>query len=175
MGVSTNPAAVIKAFTYFEDVDASHGATTVVPGSHVLTFDPRDAFQMQHGGVARPLSGAPADGETWEDRPLDDDWTANTYQVQPQSAMVNAHKIVCQAGDVALFDTSTWHTASPNYGSHDRENTIIAYRGAAIGAPPADAGEGGSGGSMAIPREMLEKFDAAGLLNAQRKAMLGFE
>ena len=103
LGVSANPAAVIKAFTYFEDVDESNGATTVVPGSHVLTFDPRGAFEMQRGGVARPLSGAPAEGESWEDRPLEDDWTANTYQVQPQSAMANAHKIVCCAGDVALL------------------------------------------------------------------------
>ena len=41
--------------------------------------------------------------------------------------MPNAHKLVCRAGDVALFDTSTWHTASPNYGAHDRENSERAY------------------------------------------------
>jgi hypothetical protein len=115
MGVSANPAAVIKAFTYLEDVDEDGGATTIVPGSHVLTFDPRDAFTMTRDGAAvggvGGVSGPPAKGEEWADRPLEDDWTANVYQVQPQSAMVGAHKLVCDAGDVCLFDTSIWHTA----------------------------------------------------------------
>jgi len=58
------------------------------------------------GGV----TGPPGEGEDWKDRPIADDWTANVYQVQPQSALteVIGHKLVCKAGDVALFDTSIW-------------------------------------------------------------------
>ena len=83
------------------------GPTTVVPGSNVLTFDPRSAFEMQTDGVATEVSGG--------------------YRVQPQSAMVGAHRLVCSAGDVVCFDTSTWHTASPNHATRDREAIIINY------------------------------------------------
>jgi len=38
-------------------------------------------------------------------------------------------KLTVKAGDVALFDTTTWHTAAPNTGSRDRQNTIIHYHG----------------------------------------------
>ena len=62
------------------------------------------------------------------------------------------HKLVCKAGDVALFDTSIWHTASPNTGGRDRENTIIAYRGASVGTVAGDVGEGNSAGGLAIPQ-----------------------
>lgn len=127
------------------------------------------------GGV----SGPPGEDQDWKDRPINDDWTANVYQVQPQSALteVIGHKLVCKAGDVALFDTSIWcvpacasqlsltvcrsnscetyssnrrllrdhrHTASPNTSDRDRENTIIAYRGAAVGTVAGDVGEGNS-------------------------------
>ena len=36
--------------TLWQDVDADGGCTTVVPGSHVLCFDPRDAFTMTKRG-----------------------------------------------------------------------------------------------------------------------------
>jgi hypothetical protein len=126
------------------------------------------------GGIGA-VSGDPGEGETWADRPLVDDWTANVYQVQPQRALTDVigHKLVCKAGDVALFDTSIWHTASPNYGARDRENTIISYRGAAVGTSAGDVGEGNSGGRLAIPQEYLEVFDKAGLLSEARKSLLG--
>ena len=109
----------------------------------MLTFDPRDAFTMEKGGVAvggiGGVSGPPAEGEDWSTRPIEDDWTANVYQVQPQSAITDVigHKLVCKAGDVALFDTSIWHTASPNYDKlgRARQNTIVSYRGAAAVSP----------------------------------------
>eukprot|EP01050_Picozoa_sp_SAG11_P036125 SAG11_NODE_13590_length_648_cov_1.204007_2_plen_61_part_01 len=59
----------------------------------MLCFDPRDAFTMMKDGVAvggiGAVSGEPGEGETWADRPLADDWTANVYQVQPQSAITD--------------------------------------------------------------------------------------
>ena len=74
----------------------------------------------------------------------------------------------------ACLQTSIWHTASPNYGDGDRENTIISYRGASVGTVAGDVGEGNSGGKLAIPREYLARFDAAGLLSEERKRLLGF-
>ena len=88
----------------------------------MLTFDPRDAFTMVKDGVAvggiGGVSGPPPEGEDWSERPLEDDWTANVYQVQPQSAITDVigHKLVVKAGDVALFDVSSrscLHTMSP--------------------------------------------------------------
>ena len=72
------------------------------------------------------------------------------------------------------LQTSIWHTASPNYGDRDRENTIIAYRGAALGAPHVQSGEGNSPGKSAIPLAMLRQFDEAGLLRDTHKQLLGF-
>lgn len=65
------------------------------------------------GGIGA-VSGEPSEGKTWADRPLEDDWTANVYQVQPQSALttVIGHKIVVKAGDIALFDVSLFSTMS---------------------------------------------------------------
>ena len=73
---------------------------------HVLTFDPRDAFEMTTDGVAtNRLTGIPPDND-WSGRPLDDDWTANTYKVQPQSAMPNAFRACLSAGSALIFDSS---------------------------------------------------------------------
>ena len=47
------------------------------------------------------------------------------YQLQPQMAMPNYLPLVVKAGDIALFDTSIWHTAGANVNGRDRENTII--------------------------------------------------
>lgn len=163
IGLSCNPGAIVKVFTYLEDVHENGGPTTVVPGSNALTFDPRDAFTMTTDGVPIKLSGAPADND-WSNRPLSDDWTANTYKVQPQSAMPNAHRLVCKAGDVALFDTSTWHTASPNYSDRDREAVIINYTAGELGSSPAN---------FPIPLELMERCEAAGLISEERRRILG--
>ena len=86
----------------------------------MLTFDPRDAFTMVKDGVAvggiGGVSGPPPEGEDWSERPLEDDWTANVYQVQPQSAITDVigHKLVVKAGDVALFDVSQSRASSPS-------------------------------------------------------------
>ena len=50
IGIQENPSAVIKCFTYFEDVEEDGGCTTLVPGSNALTFDPRHAFRMTTDG-----------------------------------------------------------------------------------------------------------------------------
>ena len=92
-GVSVNPAAVIKVFTFFEDVSPEGGCTTVVPGSHHLTFDPRDAFRMEdldHGSDEQAEQRAAEHVDPY-------------YHVQPQSAMPNAFRFAVNAGDVCLF------------------------------------------------------------------------
>ena len=44
----------------------------------------------------------------------------------------------------------------------------------AQGTVAGDVGEGNSGGGLAIPAEMLEQFDQAGLLSDARKNLLGY-
>ena len=159
-GVSVNPNAVIKVFTFFETVAENGGATTVVPGSHRLTFDPRHAFEMQDFDNNPSLAAAggvvPATQQAAEH-------VDPYYHVQPQSAMPNPFKFAVNAGDVCLFDTCVWHTASPNCSGVDRENTIIHYQ--ANSRPPAPG----------VPKDVLALADAAGLLSAERKALLAYD
>jgi hypothetical protein len=121
---------------------------------------------MQTDGVAMEVSGG--------------------YRVQPQSAMVGAHRLVCSAGDVVCFDTSTWHTASPNHATRDREAIIINYSKLCASAAAcvarahtrlctiAAGGEAGSSpASFPIPLELLERAEAAGLVSAERRLVLG--
>jgi hypothetical protein len=96
MGVSVNPAAIIKVFTYFEPVGPDDGPTTVVPGSHHLTFDPRHAFMMVDGTEEK--EGVPGAAQALAE-------AQGHYRVQPQTAMPNALRLTVAAGDVALFDT----------------------------------------------------------------------
>lgn len=95
---------------YFEDVEEDGGCTTLVPGSIALTFDPRHAFRMTTNGEDVHALAESSDAY---------------YHVLPQQAMPGHVKLKVKAGDVALFDTTTWHTASPNLSAQDRENTII--------------------------------------------------
>ena len=78
-------------------------ATTVVPGSHRLTFDPRNAFLMVDGfdELVTATTGA-ADAAAQKAAEHVDPY----YHVQPQSAMPNAFKFAVNAGDVCLFDTT---------------------------------------------------------------------
>lgn len=158
MGVSVNPAAIIKVFTYFEDVGPDDGPTTVVPGSHRLTFDPRHAFLMTDG-TETSESGATVPGRAQEVAEAQ-----GHYQVQPQTAMPNALQLTISAGDVALFDTSIWHTAGANTGGKDRENTIIRYHGLDRSHTT------GTNGNFAP--ELLAQLDDAGLLDETRKEIL---
>jgi hypothetical protein len=158
MGVSVNPAAIIKVFTYFEAVGPDDGPTTVVPGSHRLTFDPRHAFVMVDGTEAEE-DGAPVPGRAQEVAEAQ-----GHYQVQPQTAMPNALQLTVAAGDVALFDTSIWHTAGANTGGKDRENTIIRYHGLDRSHTT------GANGNFAP--ELLAQLDKAGLLDDTRKEIL---
>lgn len=151
-GVSVNPSAVIKVFTFFESVAENGGATTVVPGSHRLTFDPRHAFRM------RDFDQKESDGTAHKATEHVDPY----YHVQPQSAMPNAFKFAVNAGDVCLFDTTIWHTASPNESGSDRENTIIHYQ---ANSEPAVPG---------VPVEVLALADEAGLLSSERKELLAY-
>lgn len=158
MGVSVNPAAIIKVFTYFESVGPDDGPTTVVPGSHRLTFDPRHAFLMVDGTEAKK------DGATLPGRAQEVAEAQGHYRVQPQTAMPNALPLTVAAGDVALFDTSIWHVAGANIGGKDRENTIIRYHGLDRSHTT------GANGNFAP--ELLAQLDKAGLLDDTRKEIL---
>ena len=84
------------------------------------------------------------------------------YHVQPQSAMPNAFKFAVNKGDVCLFDTTIWHTASPNTSGVDRENTIIHYQ--ANSSPSAPG----------VPEDVLALAETAGLLSPQRRDLLAY-
>ena len=62
-------------------------------------------------------------------------------------------------------DTSTWHTASPNYSDRDREAIIINYTGGPSGSSPDR--------SFPIPLELMEKAEEAGLVSPERRLILG--
>jgi len=153
IGVSAvNPSAVIKCFTYFEDCGHNDGQTTLVPGSNALTFDCRHAFRMQRRG--RDVHELAESADAY-------------YHVLPQGAMPGYVQLDVKAGDVALFDTTCWHTASANLGSRDRQNTIIHYHGQELA--PTNLND-------AIPRNYLESFAAAGLLaSAERRQIFGMD
>ena len=58
------------------------------------------------------------------------------------------------------------HTASANRGGRDRQNTIIHYHGQE--RAPTNIND-------AIPREYLERFEAAGLIDEARRELLGLD
>ena len=49
-----------------------------------------------------------------------------------------------EAENIVVWLRDHRHTASPNTSDRDRENTIISYRGAAVGTVAGDVGEGNS-------------------------------
>ena len=92
--------------------------------------------------------------------------------------------------------TTTWHTASPNRSAQDRENTIIHCARLSLPSPAfASEGPGLVSSSVAgtnaladhgqelaptnvndaIPREYLRTFERAGLIDAERKRILGLD
>jgi hypothetical protein len=81
-------------------------ATTVVPGSHRLTFDPRNAFLMVDGfdELATATTTTAADAAAAAQKAAEH--VDPYYHVQPQSAMPNPFKFAVNAGDVCLFDTT---------------------------------------------------------------------
>jgi hypothetical protein len=87
-------------------------ATTVVPGSHRLTFDPRNAFTMVDGfdfpapPTADPAAAAAAAATAASDAQKAAEHVDPYYHVQPQSAMPSPFKFAVNAGDVCLFDTT---------------------------------------------------------------------
>jgi ectoine hydroxylase-related dioxygenase (phytanoyl-CoA dioxygenase family) len=87
-------------------------------------------------------------------------------QLENEARFAGHVKLTVKAGDVALFDTTTWHTASPNNSAKDRENTIIHYHGQELA--PTNLND-------AIPRDYLNAFDEADLISAERKEILGLD
>ena len=67
-------------------------------------------------------------------------------------------------GNSLCADTSTWHTASPNYSDRDREAIIINYTGGPSGSSPD---------RLPIPLELMEKAEEAGLVSPERRLILG--
>ena len=66
-------------------------------------------------------------------------------------------------GNSLCADTSTWHTASPNYSDRDREAIIINYTGGPSGSSP----------DFPFPLELMEKAEEAGLVSPERRLILG--
>ena len=95
---------MIKVFTFFEDVSEDGGCTTVVPGSHRLTFDPRNAFEMVD--LDAPPLGLTASAEeiSITAQQMAAEHVDPYYHVQPQSASANTTVTTAWHPSVAMTD-----------------------------------------------------------------------
>jgi hypothetical protein len=149
----------VKIFTNLWDIPVGGGATSFVPGTHVLPWGPE-------GHLARGLfrrAGATAGSEN--------------EQLPHQRLMPNYVEAALPAGSAIAFDSSGWHCSMPNTSGRPRRSCYCLYRSSenrgATGEGRNPTWPAPGGARAGIPEHMLRRLDSEGKLGIQRRRILG--